>query len=47
MLGFPVEFVGADGAEAGQSCPEDVQIQVVAEVEPDGDEEAKVRSGDG
>lgn len=47
LLGFPVEFVGADGAEAGQSCPEDVQIQVVAEVEPNTDEEAKVWASDG
>ena len=46
MLGFPIEFVRTDGAEGGQSGPEDVEVEVVAEVEPDGDEEAKVRSGD-
>ena len=47
LLCFPVQFVGADCAEAGQGCPEDVQVQVVAEVEPHSDEETKVRASDG
>lgn len=47
MLGLPVELVGADGAEGGEGCPEDVKVQVVAEVEPDADEETEVGTCDG
>ena len=47
LLGFPVQFVGTDGAEFSQDGPEDVQIQVVAEVEPDADESYEVRACDG
>lgn len=47
LLCFPVEFVRADCAEASQGCPENVQVEVVAEVEPYTNEETKVRASDG
>lgn len=49
LLRFPVEVVGAYGAELGQQRPEDAQVQVVAEVDPgsdvegvEGDDEVRV-----
>jgi hypothetical protein len=47
LLSFPVEFVRADCTEAGQGCPENVQVEIVAEVEPYADEETKVWASDG
>lgn len=46
LLGFPVEFIGADCAETGQGCPKNMQIEIVAEVEPDTDKETKVWASD-
>jgi hypothetical protein len=42
LFSFPVEFVRTDCAEGGQGGPEDVQVEVVAAIEPYTDEEAKV-----
>lgn len=47
LLSFPIELVWTNCAEAGQGGPENVQIEVVAEVEPHSDEETKVRASDG
>ena len=41
LLGVPVEFEGADGAEGGEGGVEDDEVDVVAEVDPDADEEGE------
>ena len=41
MLGFPVEFEGANSAEGGEGGIEDDEVDVVAEVDPDADEEGE------
>lgn len=37
LLHFPVELVGADGAEFREDGVEDEQVDVVPEIDPDGD----------
>ncbi len=44
---FPVEVEGADSAELGEGCIEDDYVDVVAEINPDDDEEAEIRANDG
>lgn len=43
LLGDPVELKGADGAELGEEGDEDLDVDDVAEVDPDADEAEKVR----
>lgn len=38
LLRLPVELVGADGLELGEERPDDAQVDVVAQVDPDGRE---------
>jgi hypothetical protein len=47
LFGFPVEFVGADGFEFVEFGPEDFEVEVMAEVDPCGDEEGKVGTDEG
>lgn len=47
LLGLPIELEGSDGAEFGEGRVEDGQIDVVAQVDPHEDEEAKVGADDG
>lgn len=47
LLPVPVELVGAEGAELGEGCVENDEVDVVAEVGPDEDEEAEVGDCDG
>lgn len=47
MLASPVEFEGAEGLELREDCVEDDEVDVVAEVGPDADEEAEVGDRDG
>lgn len=48
LLRVPVQFERTDGGEfAIDHGPEDAEVDVVAEVSPDEDEEAKVRANDG
>ena len=47
LTGLPVELKGADGAEFRESCVEDGQIDIMAEVDPDEDEEAEIGADDG
>ena len=47
LSGVPVEFVGADGAEGCEHAVEDAEVDVVAEVGPDEDEEGEVGDCDG
>ena len=46
LLGDPVEVEGADGAEFGEGGVEDDEVEVVAAVDPDADEEGEVGDGD-
>lgn len=46
LLRFPVQFERSNGPELGQHGPEDLQVQVVAEVDPHHDEESEVGNGD-
>lgn len=47
LLAGPVEFEGAEGLELGDGRVEDYEVDVVAEVGPDGDEEAEIGDCDG
>jgi hypothetical protein len=47
LLASPVEFEGAEGLELREDCVEDDEVDVVAEVGPDADEEAEVGDRDG
>lgn len=47
LLGLPVELERAHGAELGQGRVEDGQVDVVAQVDPDEDEDTKVGADDG
>lgn len=47
LLAGPVEFERAEGLKLREGCVEDDEINVVAEVGPDADEETKVGDGDG
>ena len=47
LLGLPIELEGADGAESGEDGVEDYEVHVVAEVDPDADEEGEVGEDDG
>lgn len=46
LLGVPIELEGADGSEGSGNGVEDDNIDVVAEVDPDGNEDAEVRGDD-
>lgn len=46
FFGFPIEDKGADGAEFGKCSVEDGEVEVVAGVDPDGDEEGEVGAYD-
>jgi hypothetical protein len=46
LLGLPVQLEGSNGAELGKDGPEDLQVQVVAEVNPHADERAEVGNCD-
>lgn len=46
LLGVPVQVKGADGGVGGGDAVEDDDVDVVAEVDPDGDEEAEVWGDD-
>ncbi len=46
LPGLPVELERANGAELGEGRVEDGEVDVVAEVDPDEDEEAKVGADD-
>lgn len=47
LLRLPVKLEGADGAEGGEDGVEDYEIHVVAEVDPDADEEGEVGQDEG
>lgn len=47
LLGLPIELERAYGAEIGEGRVEEDQVDVVAQVDPDEDEEAEVGSDDG
>lgn len=42
LLSLPVELVGTDGLELGEDGPEDVEVDVVAQVGPDDEEDEEV-----
>jgi hypothetical protein len=42
LLGFPVEFKGADGFELVEDGEEDLEVEVVAQIGPDAHEEEEV-----
>ncbi len=46
MLRLPIEVKRADGAEFRDGGPEDAEVDVVAEVDPHGDEEAETGTDD-
>lgn len=45
LLGLPVELVRADGLELGEQTPEDAQVEVVAQVDPNAHEGEVVGAG--
>lgn len=47
LLRHPVQFVGTHRLELVEFRPEDFQVEVVAEVDPGGDEEGEVGSDQG
>ena len=47
LLGVPIEVEGADGAEGGEGGVEDDEVDVVAEVDPDADEESEEGEDEG
>ena len=47
LLGVPVEFEGANSAEGGEGGVEDDEVDVVAEVDPDADEEGEEGEDEG
>lgn len=47
LLRVPVEDVGADGGEFGEGGVQDAEVEVVAQVDPDADEEGEVGDDDG
>lgn len=46
LLSLPVELKGTDGAEGGEGGVDDEEIDVVAEIDPDQDEEGEERDHD-
>ena len=47
LLRLPVQIEGANRAELRDSGPEDEEVNVVPEIDPDEDEEAKVGANNG
>ena len=47
LLRFPIELVRTDACEFGKGREEDTEVYVVAEVNPDADEEAEIGDYDG
>ena len=47
LLGFPVEVEGTNGGEGGEDGEKDDEVDVVAEVDPDTDEEGEVGDREG
>ena len=43
LIGFPIEFERADGAEFGEGGVQNYEVDVVAKIGPDDDEEGEVR----
>lgn len=46
LLSLPVELEGTDGTEGGEGGVDDEEIDVVAEIDPDQDEEGEERDHD-
>ena len=46
LLSLPIEFEGPDGTEFGRCCVKNREVDVVAQVDPDEDEEEEVRAND-